>query len=90
MKLKEIKQAVDKGKIVHWASCNYEVIKTYDYLIVCSSNDSVIGLTHKDKVTMNGDEKDFFRCIKCAIDCHRNIEKCYTCKNNIVIGVNNG
>ena len=30
------------------------------YNIVCNINDNLIGLTHIDGVTMNGDEEDFF------------------------------
>ena len=62
MILKEIKQAIDEGKRVHWASHSYDIIKTYDYLILCTINDHVIGLTHRDEVTMNGAEQEFFIC----------------------------
>lgn len=61
MTLQEIKQAVDEGKVVHWASELYEVRKANnDYLIVCTSNDHGIGLTWQDGVTMNGKEEDFY------------------------------
>ena len=62
MKLEEIKQAVDEGKIVHWASEAYVVIKDSvpQYLIHCVLNDNYIGLTWRDGVTLNGKEEDFF------------------------------
>lgn len=61
MKLNEIKEAVEHGKKVHWCSDNYVVIKgKYDFLIECVSNKHCIGLTHKDNITMNGEEKDFY------------------------------
>lgn len=62
MTLEEIKAAVDAGKKVHWANAGYEVRKSADgeYFIIFTSNQSVIGLTWSDGITMNGDEKDFF------------------------------
>jgi hypothetical protein len=61
MKLQEIKNAVDEDKDVYYKHCNYQVIKgTYEYLIICLSNDYCISLTHSDKKTMNGKEEDFF------------------------------
>lgn len=47
MKVTEIKQAVDSGHNVQWASAAYRVIK------------DCIGLTHMDGVTLNGSESDF-------------------------------
>lgn len=73
MALSEIKQAVDSGETVHWASRAYRVIhdvhedkggdKSRDidqWLIICDFNGSCIGLTHRDEVTMNGREDQFF------------------------------
>lgn len=66
MKLEEIKAAVRDGKTVCWASDLYEVIlhtfpsKEEQWLIKCVANDSCIGLTWMDEVTMNGEEKDFY------------------------------
>jgi len=63
MNLKEIKEAINAGKKVYWAHCGYEVVKDSKlnrYLIICKSNDYTNGLTHKDNVTMNGKESDFF------------------------------
>jgi hypothetical protein len=62
MKLNEIIEAVNKGKIVHWKNEGYRVIKDDQgqFLIECSHNKNVIGLTWSDGVTLNGEEKDFF------------------------------
>ena len=63
MNLEEIKAAVLAGKTVHWASRIYEVRyapKLDEFQIVCTANDSIIGLTWKDGVTMNGKEDDFY------------------------------
>lgn len=64
MNAQEIKQAVNEGKTVHWSSGAYKVERdTRDaekYLIVCSRNGHTIGLTHRDGVTLNGNESDFF------------------------------
>lgn len=62
MNLLEIKKAILEGKTVHWSNESYIVIKDDigQYLIKCISNESCIGLTHKDEVTMNGQESEFF------------------------------
>jgi hypothetical protein len=62
MKLNEIKEAVEAGKTVHWASPLYVVIKDGigQWLIKCLGNGSCIGLTWRDGVTMNGREDQFF------------------------------
>ena len=62
MTLEEIKQAIEDGKTVCWASEAYEVIKDSvpQYLIHCIFNDHYIGLTHRDGVTLNGMEEEFF------------------------------
>ena len=65
MTLEQIKAAVDAGKTVHWASHNYQVVKGIEkaighWFIVCTDNDSTIGLTHRDEVTMNGKPEQFF------------------------------
>jgi hypothetical protein len=70
MTLNEIKTAVRDGKQVHWATSTYEVINpikspTFDenveqWLIRCKANDHCIGLTHRDNITMNGKESEFF------------------------------
>ena len=61
MNLEEIKEAIDKGYSVYWKSNIYKVIKdsNNEYLILCVPNNSVIGLTYKNNITLNGDEKDF-------------------------------
>ncbi len=66
MNLKEIKLAIDQGKKVFWSNPNYQVIKDSkgQYLIVCSLNDSCIGLTWKDGITLNGKKKDFHILLK--------------------------
>lgn len=62
MNLQEIKTAVDAGKRVHWANAGYSVIRDSlgQYLIVYGLNGFTIGLTHRDGVTLNGDEEQFF------------------------------
>lgn len=64
MNLEEIKLAVDQGRMVHWRNSRYIVIKgKYEYMIACdegSRNANYIGLTHKDGITMNGEEQDFY------------------------------
>lgn len=62
MTLDEIKKAVDEGKIVHWGNEAYKVIKddVGQYLIKCTLNNDLIGLTWRDGVTLNGKEEEFF------------------------------
>lgn len=62
MTLQEIKDAVESGKTVHWATELYVVKKDSigQWLIVCTHNGNCIGLTWLDGVTMNGKEEDFF------------------------------
>lgn len=61
MNLQEIKQAVESGKAVYWASRAYRVVKddVGQWLIVCL-NGSTIGLTWRDGVTLNGKPEEFF------------------------------
>ena len=60
MTLQEIKAVVNQGKNVYWKNTAYKVVKGdfNQYLIV--HEQSAIGLTWLDGVTMNGEEKDFF------------------------------
>ena len=62
MTLEQIKQAIEDGKKVYWASKSYEVIKDSvpQYLIHCIPNNHYIGLTWRDGVTLNGKEEEFF------------------------------
>lgn len=62
MTLDEIKKAVDRGKSVKWANKLYDVIKDSlgQYLIICSSNQYTIGLTHTDGKTLNGRPSEFY------------------------------
>ena len=63
MTLAEIKQAVDDGQKVYWSHTGYEVQKsptTAEYHIVYTATGYMIGLTHRDGVTMNGRPRDFF------------------------------
>ncbi len=67
MTLQEIKAAVDAGRKVYWKSEAYEVVGgPAGYLIVCVHNDSAIGLTWRDGVTMNGKEEDFYEVPRMA------------------------
>ena len=62
MNLREIKEAVDRGDTVHWATKAYRVIKgsVPQYLIICKFQGYCIGLTHADDKTLNGKEEQFF------------------------------
>ncbi len=62
MTLNEIKAALDAGQRVYWCNPAYEVIKDSlgQYLIKCHLNGSCMGLTHRDDVTLNGEESEFF------------------------------
>lgn len=61
MKLEEIKKQVNLGKTVFWGNIAYQVKKNGEqWLIVNKYNDYAVGLTHKDNITLNGKEKDFF------------------------------
>jgi len=50
------------GGNVYWKQDNYHVIKDVngDYLIKCINNGHVIGLTHRDGYTLNGEKSDFY------------------------------
>jgi hypothetical protein len=62
MNLQEIKSAVESGKRVCWHNVGYEVIKDRigQWFVKCRGNGHLIGLTHRDGVTMNGKPSDFF------------------------------
>lgn len=62
MNLHEIKQAVEAGLPVHWSNDGYKVIKDKigQFLVIFEPNQSCIGLTWKDGVTLNGKESDFY------------------------------
>ena len=62
MNIQQIKSALKNNQRVFWSNTSYEVIKDNigQYLIKCHLNNTFIGLTWRDNVTMNGDEKDFF------------------------------
>lgn len=78
MTLDEIKAAVREGKRVCWASNIYEVLEDNigQWLIRCTVNDSYIGLTHRDGVTMNGKPAEFFidETVRCG-DCQHETRK---------------
>jgi hypothetical protein len=62
MTLDEIKQSVNDGIEVFWAQDNYKVTKakTGQYMIVCTTNNDSIGLTHRDGITLNGYGDEFY------------------------------
>lgn len=61
MTLEEIKAAIAAGRTVHWASTAYVVeLAPVGYVIRCTANDNLIGLTWRDGVTLNGREEEFF------------------------------
>lgn len=62
MTLQEIKQAVLSGQTVHWSNDRY-IVKSAaaDYFyIIDKYNESCVCLTHRDGVTMNGSEDQFY------------------------------
>lgn len=61
MTLEEIKEAVNSGKKVNWINKAYEVIvdKRGEFMIKCTINNSCIGLTQINGVTLNGNEDEF-------------------------------
>ena len=62
MELQDIKKSVDRGETVYWKNPGYQVVKNgTSYDILCLQNDSRIGLTHQDGITMNGNENDFYK-----------------------------
>ena len=62
MTLNEIKYAVETGRSVHWANDGYSVIKDNlgQFLVIFEPNQSCIGLTWRDGITLNGKEADFY------------------------------
>jgi hypothetical protein len=69
MTLQEIKNAVESGKTVHWATKAYTVLKnqlrdgTHQWLIAYNHGQrdaNYIGLTWRDGVTVNGRPEQFF------------------------------
>lgn len=66
MKLTEIKEAVDQGLPVKWASGIYDVCKSEseEYLIVCQANGNTIGLHGlegtKYEHHLNGEPSEFY------------------------------
>lgn len=69
MTLQEIKDAVEAGKTVHWATKAYTVLKdnlrdgTHQWLIAYNHGKrdaNYIGLTWTDNVTVNGRPEQFF------------------------------
>lgn len=70
MNLKQIKQAIADGQIVHWGNDGYRVIKDSidQYMIQCTSNNHCIGLTWLDGTTLNGKESEFYIAIPARSD----------------------
>jgi hypothetical protein len=63
MKLQEIKKAILSGDLVCWKSTAYEVNhypKHDQWLVKCNINNSYVGLTCNDEITLVGSEEDFF------------------------------
>jgi hypothetical protein len=61
VKLEEIKAAVLGGQTVIWVNPDYRVIcdSIGQWLVVCKGSGGCWGLTHSDKVTMNGELEEF-------------------------------
>jgi hypothetical protein len=62
MTLEEIKQAIADGKKVYWSNLAYEVIKDSigQYLVKCHINNSYVGLTKSDDVTLADNPEKYF------------------------------
>lgn len=66
MTITDIKAAVDAGHSVKWASAIYDVCKSNsgEYLIVCQTNGSTVGLHGLEGTEyehdLNGDPEDFY------------------------------
>lgn len=62
MNIEQIKLAIESGKTVCWKTKNYIVSKDKigQYLITCTNNNTSIGLTWTDGITLNGNKNDFF------------------------------
>ena len=59
MNLQEIKNAVDKGMIVHWKTNSYTVIVSNSVYYIKCINNSCVGLTNSNYV-LNELESDFY------------------------------
>jgi len=62
MNLEQIKSAVKAGKTVHWSNTGYRIIGTDpdNLLVCCDSNQSCVGLTWADGVTLSDKPEKFF------------------------------
>lgn len=63
MTAKEIQQAVNEGKTVHYQNDSYKVVKSkkgFPEWVIEFVSGHRIGLTWDDGVTLNGNEKDFY------------------------------
>lgn len=69
MTLQEIKDAVEAGKTVHWATTAYTILKDqlrdgkHQWLIAYKRGQrdaSYVGLTWRDGITVNGRPEQFF------------------------------
>jgi len=60
MNAQEIKQAVDNGHTVCWGNDGYRVIKTNGVYLIWHHDGHAIGLTHRDGISLNGKESEFF------------------------------
>lgn len=62
MTLGEIKAAVKAGHTVNWSNNGYTVIcdNRDNWMICCTLNDTYIGLTWQDGVTLNGNPDQFY------------------------------
>lgn len=62
MTLEEIKTAAKAGFVVNWSNSGYTVIcdNKDNWLIYCTLNDTYIGLTWQDGVTLNGKPEQFY------------------------------
>jgi len=61
MNLEQIKTALATGQRVYWVHNGYEVIRdSLGHYLIQYEDGHCIGLTHRDGVTLNGKEREFF------------------------------
>lgn len=62
MTLEQIKAAVIAGYVVNWSNNGYVVNcdSKDNWFILCTKNDTYIGLTWQDGVTLNGKPDQFY------------------------------
>ena len=60
MNVHQIKKAIEDGERVYWSNLCYEVKQSHGEWNIVHEGGHIIGLTHMDEITLNGDEGAFF------------------------------